>query len=107
MYKTHRVVRGSKSRTRKFNGKCESCGTSICSCKAYQYVDESNQAITDNSLYLCQKCYSERYGVKIKTPEQSFKERLADRFIRMADSQEDADKAAFLMRMSDFILTFE
>lgn len=107
MNKPHRAIRTSKSRTRKFTGKCEGCSASICSCKAYQYVDESNQAITDNSPYLCRKCYEERHSVVIRTPEQSFKERLADRFTRIAENEKDAEKAAFLQRMSDFILAFE
>ena len=43
--KPHRAVRTCKTKTRKFNGKCEECGKSICSCKAYSYVDESTASL--------------------------------------------------------------
>jgi len=76
--KAHREIRTSKTRVRKFNGYCEECKKGICSCKAYQYVDESNAAITNNSLYLCKQCYEKRYNVHIKDDVERFKSRLVD-----------------------------
>lgn len=76
--KAHRAIRTSKTRVRKFNGYCEECKKEICSCKAYQYVDESNAAITNNSLYLCKQCYEKRYNVHIKDDVERFKSRLVD-----------------------------
>ena len=76
--KAHREIRTSKTRVRKFNGYCEECKKEICSCKAYQYVDESNAAITNNSLYLCKQCYEKRYNVHIKDDVERFKNRLID-----------------------------
>ena len=76
--KAHREIRTSKTRIRKFNGYCEECKKEICSCKAYQYVDESNGAITNNSPYLCKQCYEKRYNVHIKDDVERFKSRLVD-----------------------------
>lgn len=76
--KAHREIRTSKTRVRKFNGYCEECKKEICSCKAYQYVDESNAAITNNSPYLCKQCYEKRYNVHIKDDVERFKSRLVD-----------------------------
>ena len=76
--KAYREIRTSKTRVRKFNGYCEECKKEICSCKAYQYVDESNAAITNNSLYLCKQCYEKRYNVHIKDDVERFKSRLVD-----------------------------
>ena len=77
MAKTHRSFRTCKSRVRKYNGKCEECGKSVCSCSIYQYVDESNAAISNNSLYLC---YSKNYNVKIMSPIENYKKRLINKF---------------------------
>ena len=76
--KAHREIRTSKTRVRKFNGYCEECKKEICSCKAYQYVDESNATITNNSPYLCKQCYEKRYNVHIKDDVERFKSRLVD-----------------------------
>ena len=54
--KVHREIRTSKTRIRKFNGYCEECKKEICSCKAYQFIDGNNEAITNNSPYLCKQC---------------------------------------------------
>lgn len=61
----HRMTRTARTRSRKFSGRCESCGKPLCSCRAYQYTDENNGAITANAPYLCRDCYETRYGVKI------------------------------------------
>lgn len=42
----HRMTRTARTRSRKFSGRCESCGKPLCSCRAYQYTDENNGAIT-------------------------------------------------------------
>lgn len=47
---------------RKYHGKCEKCNKAIPEDKICQYTDGNNIAITWNSLYLCEKCYEERYG---------------------------------------------
>lgn len=74
--KPHRAVRTCKTKTRKFNGKCEECGKSICSCKAYSYVDESNGSVTNSSPYLCKECYEKKYNTHILTDVERFKNRL-------------------------------
>ena len=81
--KVHREIRTSKTRVRKFNGYCEECKKEICSCKAYQYVDESNATITNNSLYLCKQCYEKKYNVHIKDDVERFKSRLVDTLERV------------------------
>ena len=65
-----------KGRTRKFKGYCEECQKEICSCKAYQYLDESNAAISNNSPYLCKTCYEKKYKVHIPTGVEAFKSNL-------------------------------
>lgn len=74
--KPHRVTRTARTRSRKFSGHCESCGKPLCSCRAYQYTDESNGAITANAPFLCRECYETRYGVKIPTEVDAYKARL-------------------------------
>lgn len=41
--------------------KCSKCGKNVCLRHIYQYVDESNIAITRNSPMLCAECYVEKY----------------------------------------------
>lgn len=74
--KAHRAVRTCKTKPRKFNGHCEECGESICICKAYSYVDESNGSVTNSSPYLCKKCYEKKYSVHIDTEVERFKKNL-------------------------------
>lgn len=74
--KEHRNIRQYHGRTRKFQGYCEECKKEICSCKAYQYIDESNAAISNNSPYLCKNCYEKKYNVYIKTDVEIFKNSL-------------------------------
>lgn len=81
--KAHRVEKTARTRIRKFNGYCEECKKKICSCKSYQYVDESNAAITNNSPYLCKQCYEKRYHVHIKNDVERFKSRLVDTLQRV------------------------
>lgn len=47
---------------RKYNGKCEGCGTPKASNEIYCYVDDVNPAINYNAPYLCKECYEKRYG---------------------------------------------
>lgn len=92
MSQPHRAVRTSKSRPRKFNGHCEECGKSICICKAYQYVDGNNAAITNNSPYLCIQCAEKRYGIKIPSPEQAYRDRLVSSLERLYDRLKEDEK---------------
>ena len=84
--KSYRAERTSKTRPRKFNGYCEQCGKSICSCKAYSYTDESNAAITSSSPYLCKKCYETKYNVHIADDVERFKKRLVEALQRVQSS---------------------
>lgn len=100
--KPHRMTRTARTRSRKFSGHCESCGKPLCSCRAYQYTDESNGAITANAPYLCRDCYETRYGVKIPTEVDAYKARLLGVLGRYADSVEGAparDLALRVMRL--------
>lgn len=47
---------------RKYHGRCENCGEKVPCDQIRQYTDGNNIAITYNSLYLCERCYKERYG---------------------------------------------
>lgn len=88
-YKPHRAIRPCKTHIRKFNGKCECCNKSICSCRAYQYIDDSNGAITNNAPYLCKDCYENKYGVRIKTDVEAFRDRIADMIDKVSESGGD------------------
>jgi hypothetical protein len=85
-YKAHRAVRTSRSRPRKYGGKCEGCGKAVCSCKIYQYVDADNAAISNNSPYLCKSCYEARYNVKIPSEVDSYRNSHIDRLLCMRDT---------------------
>jgi len=74
-------------RSRKFNGYCEQCRKSICSCSAYQYVDGNNVSITYNSPYLCKECYEKKYNTKIKTDIEIFKTNLINTLLRFRHEQ--------------------
>ena len=47
------------STPRKYKGNCENCEKQTE--EVYQYIDESNIAISYNSPYLCRECYKEKY----------------------------------------------
>ena len=74
--KPHRATRTARTRSRKFSGRCEACGKPLCSCRAYQYTDESNGAITASAPFLCRNCYEQKYGVRIPTEVDAYKSRL-------------------------------
>ena len=100
--KPHRMTRTARTRSRMFSGRCESCGKPLCSCRAYQYTDESNGAIAANAPYLCRDCYETRYGVRIPTEVDAYKARLLGVLGRYADSVEGAparDLALRVMRL--------
>lgn len=42
--------------------KCSSCKVIFCTRHIYQYVDESNRAITKSSPLLCRECYRKVYN---------------------------------------------
>ena len=48
-------------KARKYNGKCEDCGTPKPPSEVFCYVDDVNPAINYNSPYLCKECYEKRY----------------------------------------------
>ena len=50
--------------SRKYNGKCERCGTPKPLNEVYCYVDDVNPAITYNAPYLCIDCYNKKYKSK-------------------------------------------
>lgn len=79
--KSHRQIRSCKSKPRKFGGKCEHCGKPICSCKAYQYADDSNAAISNSAPWLCGECYEKKYGLKLKSDVEIFRSRLIDKVL--------------------------
>lgn len=100
--KPHRDSRTARTRSRKFAGRCEACGKPLCSCRAYQYTDESNGAITASAPFLCRDCYEQRYGVKIPTEVDAYKARLMGALGRYAEQVGDAsacDLAFRLMRL--------
>ena len=70
-------------KTRKFLGHCEKCKKSLCQEHAYFYVDGNNIAITNNSPYLCKKCYEETYDKKIKSDIECFKSKLIDNLLNI------------------------
>ena len=97
--KPHREIRLARTTSRKFKGRCEDCGKSICSCKAYQYVDENNAAISNSAPYLCRSCYERRYNVKLPTEIDAYKEKLLNFLARYAAILNDEEKADFVYRV--------
>ena len=67
---------------KKFLGYCEKCRKSLCEEHAYFFVDGNNEAITNNSPYLCSNCYEVEYGIKIENDIQLFKKNLIKSLIR-------------------------
>ncbi len=102
-YKPHRAIRASRSRPRKFSGCCDACGKTLCSCRVYQYVDESNAAISANSPFLCRECYEKRYRVKIPTEIDAYKARLLSSLDYLVSQTENSDKREFIVRLMRLI----
>ena len=48
-------------KARKYNGKCENCGTTKPLSEIYCYVDDVNPAINYSAPYLCKECYVKIY----------------------------------------------
>ena len=102
--KPHRATRTARTRSRKFSGHCEACGKPLCICRAYQYTDESNGAITASAPFLCRSCYELRYGVKMPTETERYKARLLEKLGRYADAFPDEmgrDLISRIMRLID------
>lgn len=99
----HRATRAARTRPRKFAGRCEACGKPLCSCRAYQYTDESNGAITASAPFLCRECYEKRYGVKIPTEVDAYKARLLGVLGRYADHVADVSEREFAFRVMRLI----
>ena len=102
-YKPHRAIRAARTHARKFSGHCESCGKALCSCRAFQYIDESNGAITASAPFLCRECYEQRYGVKIPTEVDAYKGRLCGALSRYADQTTDNSARDFVFRVMRLI----
>lgn len=62
MSRRYIVPRRKYTKPRKYNGKCECCGTPKPSSEIYSYVDEDNYAISYYAPYLCKECYIKKYG---------------------------------------------
>lgn len=101
MIKPYRNIRTCKTKSRKFAGKCESCGTSLCSCRAYQYTDESNGACTNSSPYQCKSCYELVHGVLIKTDVDVFRDRLKDKLMEYSSRGVDFSEMDKLIKLID------
>ena len=101
--KPHRMTRTARTRSRKFAGRCEAGGKPLCSCRAYQYTDESNGAITANAPFLCRECYETRYGVKIPTEVDAYKARLLGALGRYSERATDASARDLVFRVMRLI----
>ena len=62
MSKSYIAPRKKLVKARKYNGKCEKCGTPKQLSEVYCYVDDVNPAINYNVRYLCRECYRAVYG---------------------------------------------
>lgn len=62
MARAYIAPRRKLMKRRKYNGKCENCGTPKQLSEVYCYVDDVNPAITYNAKYLCIDCYKKKYG---------------------------------------------
>lgn len=62
MAKRYITPKRKHTKARKYNGKCEHCGTPKPLSEVYCYVDDVNPAINYNAPYLCKECYEKRYG---------------------------------------------
>lgn len=102
--KPHRQIRKTTARPRKYYGRCEGCGKEVCICSIYQYTDENNETITNNSPFLCRACYEERYGVTIPTDVRRFKDRLINRLMQLDELGFDLSDVP---RLCQFIDVFD
>ncbi len=62
MARAYIAPRKKLMKSRKYNGKCEKCGTPKPLSEVFCYVDDVNPAITYNAPYLCRECYRAVYG---------------------------------------------
>jgi uncharacterized Fe-S center protein len=99
--KQHRALRKTTARPRKYHGRCEGCGKEVCACSIYQYTDEDNETITNNSPFLCKACYEERYDVTIQTDVRKFKDRLIKRLMELSHDGIDLSDTPKLCKYID------
>ena len=64
MSRAYIAPRRKMMKSRKYNGKCEHCGTPKPLSEVYCYIDDVNPAITYNAPYLCIDCYNKKYKNK-------------------------------------------
>ena len=64
MAKAYMVPRKKMTKSRKYHGKCERCGTPKPLSEVYCYIDDVSPAINYNSPYLCIDCYKKKYNQK-------------------------------------------
>ena len=64
MSRAYIAPRRKMMKSRKYNGKCEHCGTPKPLSEVYCYIDDVNPAITYNAPYLCIDCYKKKYNQK-------------------------------------------
>jgi len=72
---------------KKFNGYCENCKRSLCEEHSYSWVDGNNEAITNNSPYLCKECYEVKYDEKIKSDKEIFKDMIVNNLRKIRREQ--------------------
>ena len=61
MARAYIAPRKKHMKSRKYNGKCEKCGTPKPLSEVYCYVDDVNPAITYSAPYLCIDCCKKSY----------------------------------------------
>ena len=64
MARAYREPRRKMMKIRKYNGKCEHCGTHKPLNEVYCYVDDVSPSINYNAPYLCIDCYNKKYKSK-------------------------------------------
>lgn len=62
MAKSYTPPKRKYMKARKYNGKCEGCGTPKSLSEVYCYVDDTCAAQNYNVPYLCKECYIKKYG---------------------------------------------
>lgn len=62
MARAYIAPRRKLMKSRKYNGKCEKCGTPKPLSEVFCYVDDVSPAINHNAPYLCRECYKATYG---------------------------------------------
>lgn len=81
-----------QSRSRKYHGKCEECGTPTPANEVYCYVDDTNPAINYSAPYLCKACYEKKYG---KRATMNGFEKALDRIKKNVENQDNWSEEDF------------